>query len=153
LFGSEGTRRALSQGLVACGGRPTVVVYGHQDLPSVEGFTGGGKPMWSVFLEDHLQGYWREMGNSRGAPVPPMEILSNVIVSGDGYVFVSYDRQRRRGQVVSRTYLLDARTGEGGFLEENEDGRRILAVGETTYVTNVPGPYPRLQLWHMEPGR
>lgn len=153
MFGSEGTRRALSQGFVACGGQPTMVAYGHQDLPIVEGFAGAGKPMWSVFLEDYVQGYWREMGNSRGAPIPPMEVLSNVIVSEAGYVLVSYDRQRRRGQVVARTYLLDARTGEGGLLEEDEDGRRILAVGDTTYVTNVPGSYPRLQLWHMESGR
>ncbi|WP_428277569.1 6-bladed beta-propeller [Candidatus Palauibacter sp.] len=152
LFGSPGVQRSLSEGIITCENDADVVVYGHRHSPSLVAYSYAGRKAWSTSLSDYVQGYWLEVGSLRGAPVPPRETLSRLLPTGVGFLMASYYRELEMGESGVRTYLLDFATGEGGLLEESSPNGRILAMNSDLYVRSVPGPYPRLQIWHMEQG-
>ncbi|MYA32282.1 MAG: hypothetical protein F4164_12375 [Gemmatimonadales bacterium] len=148
-YGSADARNALSRGSVGC--MDGVVVYGSQYLPALYGYTPSGELVWSAILSDHLQGYLLQHPNAIRFPTPPRDALKSIEKGPDRYVLLAYSRRYDQTRTITRTYLVDAATGEGALLEQSERRQDILAVHGTRLVRWLPGEYPRLRIWHMDP--
>ena len=150
-YGSESAQRSMSWSLLGCVDQR--VIQGHTYLPLIVAYAVNGRRLWSTAITDYIQGYKIERASGISSPRPPRETLVRVVGSDAGYVFATYSRRPVAERRVLRTYLLDAKTGKGALLEETsaEVGPgTIVAVGRDRYIRDVPGLYPRLQIWHME---
>jgi len=150
--GWQYAQQTLSTGFVACGDNLGFVVYGHERLPALDAYAFDGRRVWSAIIADYQQGYWTETRDGwMVSPRPPRESLTSLVMTSADFVIASYYREDQDGNVTTRVYLLDARTGAGGLLEQTDRGdREILAISSERYVTYVRGTYPRLRIWHVE---
>ncbi|MYA32283.1 MAG: hypothetical protein F4164_12380 [Gemmatimonadales bacterium] len=151
--GWEFAQRRLSTGLGTCVGTPARIIHGFEELPALRAYSPSGVIQWSATFKDYWQGYWIETPGraSLQSPMPPHEILMGLDVIGRGFVVATYLRVDQRGEFMTRAYLLDAETGEGGLVEETtRPDRQIMAAGRHQYVTYIRGLYPRFRIWHMD---
>ena len=149
-------RMALSEGLVECLEEPQLIAFAFNKLPIVRAYDASGSVRWtSMIVDDYLQlrifekrhpetgavGYseWSTREHDRLVEVHAIGSGEHLLLQ---YARVSWGRR----EVVPRSYLIDAATGIGAFLDKPDTLPPVLSVQPDGYIVLFEEPYPYVEV-------
>lgn len=149
----------LSKGPMACGAEAGILVTVSWRLPLVKAYHPDGRTAWSVWLDDFTPQHITER-TVRGQPAVtfgtrrPYDAIVALFPAGAGGLMlqtVSLDSASvadRIAPTVARTFVLDARTGRGGWIGDHP----LLMAGSPPRFHGGPSdPFPQVVTWIAGP--
>ena len=148
----------LSDGPIACVGNPVRVVFAFDQLPVLRAYAAdGGALVWTSAVEDYRQAPITERRRSQGQPAVHFSsegirdhAVSMTAVSARHILFQTMRGERSNpDQVETRSYLIDAETGQGAFITSSLP--IVVAADSAHYVAMWMLPFPRIEVRALDP--
>ena len=146
-------RYYMSKGLIGCLDEPAQVAFAFELLPTVRLFEPSGTdPVWTSYVGDFVQPLviQRTDDNGRNAMRRGKREIEDGVASlhgiMPGYLLLQMGRfDNRKRSMDVRSYLIDAGTGAGAYLEDSTLPP-VLSVFRGGFVVMFEDPYPRLEV-------
>lgn len=140
---------ALSDGRVACVGRPSRLAHAFTHTSQVRLFSPDGSLLWVAVLADHTPIEITSTTGSVSMRIPEeYDILASIHGMSTGHIVLQYSHRRAGIDSHLRTYVVDAATGGGALI--SNDLPSIKFIGQERYIATFSDPYPRLEVRVME---
>lgn len=149
-------RSAMSDGLIECLENPDRIVFGFTKLPIMRSYSTDGSLGWTALAsDDYLQlrvveqrhpetgaiGYSDEVTRDHD------RLIGIHAVGSGAHLLVQYARYSwDRKQIRPRSYLVDAGTGIGAFLDHWDSLPVVSSVQSDGYIALFQEPYPHLEI-------
>ena len=149
-------RSAMSDGQIECLENPDRVVFGFTKLPIVRLYNTDGSLKWTASASDgYLQLRVVERQNPNTGAIGYSDqvtrdhdrLIGIHAVGSGAHLLVQYARYSwDRKEIRPRSYLVDAGTGAGAFLDHGNSLPMVSSVQTNGYIALFQEPYPHLEV-------